>query len=213
MRNFLKQLRDLYDWVHFGDAALSALQTKSGYAVTGSLVAMLIGAWTRASWYEIILMGLAVFIVILLYSINQILKQSKPAFELLYEPNDLRFVRSRETHTKYYIGLHVLSEKSIDNPNVRALEGRFANEVLAIAHGARSWGNVPIYSGGRLDPDDLEIFELVGLPNHDHLPTEADNVLVQSSRFTLEARGAHSRVARAEFEYDPEQIPMIRRLK
>jgi hypothetical protein len=132
--------------------------------------------------------------------------------EIVYDQTDGRFVRPQNDHIRYYVGLRILCHRSVDFPNIRALEGPFANEVLAVAHNGQPYGNVEIYKGGTLDWDDLEIVELVGLPNRAALPPEPENILNQSHRFTLEARGRDVRVARAEFEYDPQATPMIRML-
>src|SRR5262245_58902668 len=142
----------------------------------------------------------------------KIIARGKPDLEIVYDANDARFVRpSARGHVRYYVGLRILCHRSVDFPNVRALEGPFANGVLAMARNGNSFGNVEVYKGGTLDWDDLEIFELVGLPDQKNL-SQADDLLKSPHRFTLEARGRDVRVARAEFEYNPSQMPMIRML-
>jgi hypothetical protein len=143
---------------------------------------------------------------------KNMIARGRPDLEIVYDHNDPRFVRPITAgHVRYYVGLRILCHRSVDFPNVRALEGPFANEVLAVAHNGNSFGNVEVYKGGTLDWDDLEIFELVGLPDREHL-SQADDLLKSPHRFTLEARGRDVRVARAEFEYNPSQMPMIRML-
>jgi hypothetical protein len=143
---------------------------------------------------------------------KKMIARDRRDLEIVYNHNDSRFVRpTTRGYVRYYVGLRILCHRSVDFPNVRALEGPFANGVLAVARNGNAFGNVEVYKGGTLDWDDLEIFELVGLPDREHL-TQADDLLKSPHRFTLEARGRDVRVARAEFEYEPSQTPMIRML-
>jgi hypothetical protein len=142
------------------------------------------------------------------------------SFEILYDPHDSRFVRSLNGGFRYFICLHILADRSVRSPNIRALESEFTERVFAPKHHPRDrayfHGPVQIYSGGQLDPDDREFIELCDLPAREYLDTlelrRGDNPLRRTQRFILEARGEHARVVRVEFEYNPHQTPMIRML-
>jgi hypothetical protein len=208
MRAALKFLRELYDWGSFGDAAIQGIQMMFGVSVIGGMGAAIVAVVAGATGVQIALAALLFFIAANVYGIHTKLKLPPRDLEIVYDENDPRFVRPASDHVRYYVGLHILCQRSVEAPNVRAQEGQFTNEILALAHGGDSYGNVEIYKGGRLDWDDLEIFELVGISK----TPDSEGMLSRSHRFTLEARGLNVRVARADFEYDPTKMPMIRML-
>jgi hypothetical protein len=140
------------------------------------------------------------------------------AFEILYDPDDSRYVRQADNDaTRYFVGLHILNSKSVLHPNVRVRESEFTTRVLAKEHlpaGVQySSGPIPLYSGGALDPDDIELIPLVRLPSYRYLYIKGlDDPIGRPQRFVLEARGRDVRTVTREFEYDPTKMPMIRML-
>ena len=205
--------------VDFGGTLLSLLwdwRTWLAALLPGGIVTFLWAAIKDRDPLDVWVMAVIAFAgcVIIFSGITAAVKTlfgEKPDLEIEYDENDRRYVRLRGDHIRYYVGFRVLCNRSVDAPNLRAQEGEFTNRILAVAHDGRPYGNVEIYSGGRLDWDDLEIIELVGLPTPDRL-VGADEILQDVHRFTLEARGHNVRVARAEFEYNPTTTPMIRKL-
>jgi hypothetical protein len=69
-----------------------------------------------------------------------------------------------------------------------------------------------LYQGGAIDPDVTEPIELFDLPLRENLPKYED-FMQNVYTFTLEARCRDAKPCTAEFEYDPKNTPMIRRLK
>ena len=213
----VKWLKEIYDWGSFLDALLQAIQMTLGVSIIGSLAAMVGVVISGATGVQIILAGLFTFIGVNLWSVHKILKQPKPAFEILFDQTDARFVRPTENNaTRYFIGLHVLTkDRSINFPNLRVQENDFARLVFADNHRDATGkpyvsGPSQIYVGGALDPEDIELIWLCDLPNFEYLTKESP--LAHPQRFVLEARGQHTRTVRREFEYDPAANPRIRML-
>jgi hypothetical protein len=172
--------------------------------------------WLQGIWTFLACLGTAWIVIFFgklfwwpyreLSATKLLIAAAAPGLEIVYDENDQRYVRLRNGATRYYVGLHILAQKSVVFPNIRVVEGEFAS-LLALARRRSEFGNVEIYRGGALDPDDLEIVELIGISNE---PPEKDDPLSRPHRFILEARAQDVRVARKEFEYDPTKTPRIR---
>jgi hypothetical protein len=70
-----------------------------------------------------------------------------------------------------------------------------------------------MYEGGAIDPDVTEMIGLFDLPFRENLSKDENDLLRAKQTFVLEGRCRHSKPCFAEFEYDPDQIPMISLLK
>ena len=142
--------------------------------------------------------------------------QAEAAFEFVYDPNDDRFFKRDDRKDIYRVGLHILASQTIDFPNVRAIDSPFTERVIRPRHDNKPHpiGAVQIYMGGALDPECLELVDLCDLPPHrKYLRIENEkDPLAHVQTFTLEARGRNVRPVTATFEYDPERLPMIRKI-
>lgn len=149
------------------------------------------------------------------YSVGARDRHLKPEFEFVFSQTDPRFVRNESERTIYSVGLHITAQRTIDWPSVRAHEGPFTNRVIASAHPgiAAPPGYVGICEGGALDPEVTQIIELFDLPRYENLNRRDEkDLLGRAHNFTLEARGRDARPVIAMFEYDPRNVPMVRRL-
>jgi hypothetical protein len=162
------------------------------------------------------LLAIAASFVVALVSYNLGIRDQtlKPTFKFIYDTKDNRFVRRDEQKISYFVGLRVVSKTTVEFPNVRILEGRFTSRKIAHDKGFDNhrFGPIQLYSGGALDPDDLELVFLCELPpERKYLIIESpDDPLDSLQKFTLEARGRHAKTVRAIFQYDPNADPMIR---
>jgi hypothetical protein len=221
MFDILKRLKDLYEWSHFADAALATLQTKFGYAVVGGFFAMLIGAWAKATWYEIILMGLAVFVVINVYSILRILRRTTN-LEILFEPNDEQYVRPEislygPVGEFYSVAVNNRGGATLTDVSLRALDSFFTRVIISESNLSRvefayyRRGTVPIREIAALHPQAPEPVQLFGLSFNCGV-TAPDYILNTVQKFTLELVAKDTPAIRRLFEYNPKSRPMLRML-
>ncbi len=162
----------------------------------------------------IVAFAAALVIVIVAYQIGLRDRSLKPAFEIIFDPNDKAFMSSSNERTRYFIGLKILTSHTIDSPNIWALNSPFTDRVFKqIYDNNHPSGNVRIYNGGALDPKVTEIIELFSLRSREYLDMEdKTNPLAIIQQFTLEARGRDVPPVKQKFEYDPNKFPMIRKL-
>jgi|ERR1700730_11650547 hypothetical protein len=143
-------------------------------------------------------------------------RKMKLPLEFVYLPNDEKFVKKLEHKTRYFVGLHVISPKTVHFPSVRAIRGAFTDRVIEPHHGPGGSyleGAVSIYTGGAIDPGVTEPIALFELPHRENLPKDETDLLRNKQTFTIEARCRDAKPCFATFEYDPDKSPMIRRIK
>jgi hypothetical protein len=221
MLRLLRQLRDLWDWTHFFDALLATLQTKFGVSVGGGLLGMLLGAALHATWYEIALMGLFVFIAINVFSILRILRIPRSNLEILFDQSNVAYVRPipdlyGDTGEFYAIGLNNRGNSTLYDVSLRALDSWFTQTIIAPSQlgGPRSWRShdpVGIHEMAALHPKTPEIKQLFGL-SFNPTSKESLDILNTIQRFTLEAIARDTAAVRREFEYNPHSRPMLKML-
>jgi hypothetical protein len=139
-------------------------------------------------------------------------RQLKPAFEFVYDENNPHWVQTGlPGHMYYFIGLHILSPRTVDFPKVWMLKGPLTQRLFAPEHPSGSW---QIYQGAALDPGVTESVKLFNLPpERKFLNLRYDDDPIGSRQiFTLEARGRNCKAVTADFEYDPDKTPMVRML-
>jgi hypothetical protein len=195
-------LKETY-WAMTAEAAIEELAMRLGMSRPAMIAAATPYLLSFAAALAVVWAG---------YSLGVRDRGLKPELEFVYSHTDHRFVRVHQHKTTYFVGLRVKAKRTIDSPWVFAFKGPFADKVIAAAHpqDVLSPNYLVLYRGGALDPTVMETIELFDLPHYEHLP-KRDDLLAHAHIFTLEARGRDTVPARAEFEYDPEKTPMIRR--
>jgi hypothetical protein len=213
MFEIFRRVKEAYDWAHFADAAWATLQTKLGYSAVGSLVAMLAGAYVQATWYEILLIGLFVFVAAQTISILRIIKVPKAPIELIFDPADVNCVRERHglhgvEALRYFIGVrNTTTDRSLEGVILSADDGWFVENTIDIA-----WGNRTRQEIERIDPHSTKYIELFGLsPNHG-LGHDPSTIFGARRRFKMRASGKDAKEATIELEFDPETSPQIKRV-
>jgi hypothetical protein len=171
--------------------------------------------------YQAALIAIACFVVIIA-AIGALVQTVilKQAFRFLFDTSDTTYLRPmiNET-TRYCVGLQALAQRTILHPNVHAHESEFTTRMFADRHReltgeAHVSGPLLIYRGGALDRHVIHPIHLCDLPSRQWLNTDhEEGPLARIHRFVLEARGRdiHEPVT-AEFEFNPDSIPMIRML-
>jgi hypothetical protein len=163
----------------------------------------------------VLALGAAYAVAFVAYRLGTHERAQKPDFDILFDPKDPRFVKQDENETtRFFIGLRILRRECVLYPNVRARESEFTTSVLSSFGRLEPSGSVQLYAGGALDHEDIELIELVRLPSYGFLNIRGpDDPIGHIQRFVLEARGRNATTFRAEFEYDPLKIPMIRKIE
>jgi hypothetical protein len=145
-------------------------------------------------------------------------KAAQPALELIFDEADDRCVRRvvNPQHVdigKFWrVGVRNISTRSADDVSIRALDNDFVCATISIAHQSRN-DRVPhkliFFEIASLPPGACEFVDLFGLCR----PADTDEPLFKSSqRFTLEARARDAQTVLADFEYQPIEMPMLKRI-
>jgi hypothetical protein len=140
--------------------------------------------------------------------------------EILFDDQDDRFVRPLQllhgvTGEFYWVGLHNAGKKTLHDVTLRAQEGWFVQNTIAVAHprstaiGPRSDREPVIIKLDALHPGATEMVQLFG---RDYHIGSVDDVFRDVRRFALEARARDTPTVIDEFEYVPDRRPMIRKL-
>jgi hypothetical protein len=140
--------------------------------------------------------------------------------EILFDDQDSRFVRPVEqlygvVGERYWVGLCNAGKKTLHDVTLRAQEGWFVQNTIAIAHprrteiGPRSDREPVIANFDALHPGATELIELFGRAYH---IGSVDDVFRDIRRFSLEARARDTMTVISEFEYAPDRRPMVRKL-
>jgi hypothetical protein len=205
----LKKLKDTYDWAEFAQAAQTALQTKFGLSVIAGLGAMVTGAILQVTWYEMVLMGVGVAVVVQTFSILRILRRKKSPLELVWQTR----VRERlHGATEWYsIGVKNTGETTLNDVTVRAAHSWFTRVIMAEAERAdlHHGQALPLLAIASLHPETSESREIFGL-EYGQQAFHPDYIVNTVQRFVIEAAARDVPVARKTFEYDPNARPMIR---
>jgi hypothetical protein len=139
--------------------------------------------------------------------------RTDPAFEFVFDSQDAMWARPLQSGVCYYVGLHIIAPHTVDFPNVWIHRGEIA-EMVAEAQNVslHANGGVQIFAppGGAIDPGVIEPIELFGMPSREFL--RQGSPLNRAHRFTLEARGRHCRPCFQDFDFDPDNTPMLRML-
>jgi hypothetical protein len=109
------------------------------------------------------------------------------------------------------VGLRNNSSKTLEGVSLRAKEGWFVANTIAVAHGIRELEPI-IKTLDALDPDATDFTMLFGL-SAEPIVTEPDgSIYSQKRQFVLEARARDTKTTTATFEFDPATVPHIKRI-
>jgi hypothetical protein len=140
--------------------------------------------------------------------------------EVTFNPDDDRHVKHRNGVTRFYVGVHNASDtRTIESVTLCALDGSFATDVLAAAHGrinpatGRQFERDPILGEwAQINPGVTEYIELFGINAELMKQCEYDEPITRRHQFILEVRARDTPKAMAQFEYDPSRTPIMTRL-
>jgi hypothetical protein len=171
--------------------------------------------------YQAALIAIACFVIIIA-AIGALVQTVflRKAFRFLFDIADANYIRPMANEaTRYIVGLQALARHTILFPNVHAHENEFTARMFAERHRELTGephvsGPLMIYRGGALDRRVIHPIHLCDLPSRQWLNTDhGQGPLAQIHRFVLEARGRDiPEPVMAEFEYNPDSVPMIRML-
>lgn len=137
--------------------------------------------------------------------------------EIVFDDTDQTYVRPVErlhgpTGEFYWVGIRNAGSVTIDDVTLRAREGWFVQNTIAVAHARDpvALEREPVVARlSHLDPGATEMVPLFGKDYH---IGSADDVFRDVRRFALELRGRDTSIVVAELEYDPSRRPMIKML-
>jgi hypothetical protein len=139
--------------------------------------------------------------------------------EIIFDPDDDRNVRHRNGATRFYVGVHNASNsRTIEGVSLCALDGPFATEVLAVAHGrvhpsGKLLERDPIMGEWeQINPGVTEYVELFGMNIELLKQGEYEGALTTPQEFTLEIRARDTPKATARFDFDPGRVPILGRV-
>jgi hypothetical protein len=219
----------VWAWRRFADyntllALLDVFDAKTGAFALLAWVMAVFYTSTNTSWSPqavvvaafVIAACVAIIVTALRFRADKLARRPAAAFEIVFDPHNEQFVKREENKTLYRIGLHILSQLTVDFPNILIIDSPFTERLFGALYGAAGQpiGAVRIYQGGALDSDVLELIYLFELPNERRFITlkGKDDPLGGIQTFTVQARGRHCRPVDALFEYNPDRTPMIRML-
>lgn len=135
--------------------------------------------------------------------------------ELLFDGSDTYVRQMRALHPPkgehYFVGLRNNGMTTLEAVTLRAREGWFVENSIAVAHRRRDQiteRNPQILALPHLDPGATELVELFGM-DYNSGSSSPEDVFNQKQRFQLEVRARNTRTVVADFEYDPTRRPMI----
>lgn len=113
---------------------------------------------------------------------------------------------------RYFVGLRNPGATTLEAVTLRACEGWFVENSIAIAHRRpdRHPDRNPIISTfEHLDPGAVELIEIFGL-DYNAGSSSPDDVFNRKQLFRLEVRARNTSTILANFEYDRDRRPMVR---
>jgi hypothetical protein len=139
--------------------------------------------------------------------------QQTSALEILYHPENKKFVRreyrkaSFEQVTFYSIGIHnTLADRTLYDVVVAPDSNLFVENTILDA-----WRGLKRQRHEQLTPGSTIYVEFFGLP--DNIASDDPSYVFGSIRtFTVRASAKDTKEIAAEFEFNPKELPMIRRL-
>lgn len=136
--------------------------------------------------------------------------------ELLFDDSDAYVRQMRALHPprgeRYFVGLRNAGAATLEAVTLRAREGWFVDNSIAVAHRRRDQiteRNPLVSTLPHLDPGATELVELFGM-DYSSGSSSPEDVFNQKQRFQLELRARNTPTVIADFDYDPSRRPMIR---
>ena len=117
---------------------------------------------------------------------------------------------------RYWVWLkNASTEKTLYDVTLRAKAGKFVHETIAIAHqrpGKLLQSEPVLLERQELHPEVVEKVMLFGISLDECADEGARDFFSRIHKFTLEARARDTKTVTADFEFNPQATPMLRRI-